>query len=119
MFLYRIWAFPHWHMYSYSSTALLVQLAALLGLLRFMDTGKRTWLLLAGLLFGVGVFCKQDYGAAILVALGSKLAVYARSGPPAARPSFWALGACFLAPAVLVGAEKLLISRYQHEIDLM
>ncbi|MBW1684338.1 MAG: glycosyltransferase family 39 protein [Deltaproteobacteria bacterium] len=108
MFLYRIWAFPHWHMYNYSSTALLVQLAALLGLLRFMDTGKRTWLLLAGLLFGVGVFCKQDYGAAMLVALGSTLAVYARSGPPAARPSFWALGACFLAPAVLVGAATAL-----------
>ena len=40
MFLYRIWAFPHWHMYNYSTTALLVQLAALLGLLRFMDTGQ-------------------------------------------------------------------------------
>jgi hypothetical protein len=108
MFLYRIWAFPHWHMYNYSSTALLVQLAALLGLLRFMDTGKRAWLLLAGLLFGVGVFCKQDYGAATLVALGSTLAVYALSGPPAARPSFWTLSAWFLAPAALVGAATAL-----------
>jgi hypothetical protein len=104
MLLYRIWAFPHWRMYNYSTTALLVQLAALLGLLRFMDTGNRTWLLLAGLLFGVGVSCKQDYGAAALVALGSTLAAYTRSGPPAARPSFWALGAWFLAPAALVGA---------------
>jgi hypothetical protein len=108
MLLYRIWAFPHWQMYNYSSTALLVQLAALLGLLRFMDTGNRSWILLAGLLFGVGVFCKQDYGAATLVALGSTLALYAHSGPPAARPSFWALGAWFLLPAALVGAATAL-----------
>ena len=48
--------------------------------------GQRIWpRLRGGLLFGLGVFCKQDYGAAILVALGSTLAVYARSGPPAER----------------------------------
>jgi hypothetical protein len=104
LFLYRIWAFPHWHMYNYSTTALVVQLMALLALLRFTDTAHRPWLLLAGLLFGIGVFCKQDYGAAALVALTSTLAVYARSGPPAERPSFWSLAVAFLAPAVLVGA---------------
>src|SRR5262245_1980837 len=26
MLLYRVWAFPHWHMYNYSSTAPLLQL---------------------------------------------------------------------------------------------
>src|SRR5262245_7359709 len=103
MLVYRVWAFPHWHMYNYSSTALLLQLAALLALLRSFDSGRRTTLALAGLLFGLGVLCKQDYGAAALLAFGALLAIWVRSSPPEARPRALPLAATFLAPAALVG----------------
>ena len=80
LLLYRLWSFPHWHMYSYSTTALLVLLGALLLLLRFFESGKRRWLALSGLAFGFGVLCKQDYGAAVLLAVCIALPVYARTG---------------------------------------
>ena len=103
MLLYRIWAFPHWHMYSYSTTALLVQLGALLLLLRYTDGGGRGWLYAAGLVFGLGVLCKQDYGAAALLALILTLVVATLSDRTASllRPPVAVLA--FLAPAVLVG----------------
>ena len=103
MLLYRVWAFPHWHMYNYSSTALLFQLAALLAWLRFFDSGRRATLALAGLLFGLGVLCKQDYGAAALVAFAETLGAYVRTSPAGARPRLLPLAAGFLAPAALVG----------------
>jgi hypothetical protein len=103
LLVYRVWAFPHWHMYSYSSTALLFQLAALAALLRFLDSGRRASLGLAGLLFGLGVLCKQDYGAAALAAFAVTLAVGVRTSPAAARPRLLPLAAVFLAPAALAG----------------
>ncbi len=103
LLLYRIWAFPHWHMYSYSTTALLVLLGSTLALLRFTDSERAAWLALSGLLFGLGVLCKQDYGAAALLASATLLAVHARSR---LRPGhgFWMLLVLFLAPASAVGA---------------
>src|SRR5262245_54817922 len=102
MLPYRIWAFPHWHMYSYSSTALLLLFSSLLGVLRSTEGGRRGWLLFAGLLFGLGVACKQDYGAAALVAIGLFLFVAARTAP-APSASFAALFGAFMAPAAAVG----------------
>ncbi|TFG96081.1 MAG: hypothetical protein E4H11_03985, partial [Myxococcales bacterium] len=104
MLVYRVWAFPHWHMYNYSSTALLLQLAVLSLLLRFFDSGRFVTLACAGLLFGVGVLCKQDYGAAALLAFTATIAIAVRSSPAAARPGLGALAAGFLGPAALVGA---------------
>jgi hypothetical protein len=103
MLVYRVWAFPHWHMYNYSSTALLLQLAALLALLRSFDSGRPATLALAGLLFGLGVLCKQDYGAAALVAFGALLVAHVRTAPEPAPASAPRLAATFLAPAALVG----------------
>ena len=102
LLLYRIWSFPHWHMYSYSTTALLVLLGALLLLLRFFESGRRGWLALSGLAFGLGVLCKQDYGAAALLAVCIALPVYARKS--ARREALLPLIGVFLAPAALVGA---------------
>jgi hypothetical protein len=102
MGVYRVWAFPHWHMYSYSSTALLLQLAALLVLLRGFDSGRRATFAAAGLLFGLGVLCKQDYGAAALAAFAATLVAYARTAPEP-RPRLAPLAASFLAPAAAVG----------------
>jgi hypothetical protein len=104
LLLYRVWAFPHWQMYSYSTTALLVLTASLLALVRFLETGDRRVLAVAGLIFGLGVFCKQDYGAATLLAVSFTLVVYARSGPRELRKPLLPLFAAFLGPAALVGA---------------
>jgi len=102
LLLYRVWSFPHWHMYSYSTTALLLLLGSLLLLLRYFETGRRVSLALAGFVFGLGVLCKQDYGAAALLAVCIALPFHARAG--GRREPLLALFATFLAPAALVGA---------------
>jgi hypothetical protein len=104
LLLYRIWAFPHWQMYNYSTTALTVFALTLLALLRFLDSGDRRLLAGAGLLYGLGVFCKQDYGAATLLAIAITLGVHARGGPRELRKPLLPLLATFLGPAALVGA---------------
>jgi hypothetical protein len=104
MLVYRVWVFPHWHMYSYSTTALLLQLAALVTLLRYFESGRRSILTLSGLLFGLGVLCKQDYGAAALVAFAATSAIAVHSSPTEPRPRLWPVAAGFLGPAALVGA---------------
>jgi hypothetical protein len=104
LLLYRVWAFPHWQMYSYSTTALLVLSASLLALVRFLRAGDRRVLAAAGLLFGLGVFCKQDYGAATLLGVGLTLVVYARGGPREFRKPLLPLFGSFLVPAAAVGA---------------
>src|SRR5215469_13986574 len=100
LLLYRVWAFPHWHFYSYSTTGLLVQVAMLLVLLRFFRSGNLHQLALAGFLFGLGVLCKQDYGAAFLLAVSLSLLVYAAH----AQVPRVALFVWFLAPAAVVGS---------------
>ena len=102
LLLYRVWSFPHWHMYSYSTTALLLLLGSLLLLLRHFETGRRVPLALAGFAFGLGVLCKQDYGAAALLAVCIALPFHARGG--GRREPLLALFATFLVPAALVGA---------------
>jgi hypothetical protein len=104
MLVYRVWAFPHWHMYNYSSTALLLQLAVLGLLLRYFDSGRLATLASAGLLFGIGVLCKQDYGAAALLAFAATIAIAVRTSPAAPHPRLWPIAAAFLGPAALVGA---------------
>jgi hypothetical protein len=104
MLLYRIWAFPHWHMFNYSTTALLLLLGALLMVVSVFESGQIRSLGLAGLLFGLGVYCKQDYGAAGLLAIVLSLVVAARIGPAEMRlPLVRSIG-WFLAPAAAVGA---------------
>jgi hypothetical protein len=79
LWLHRAWAFPHWQIYSYSTTALLFQLASLVLLCRHLERGGMGALRGAGLLFGIGVFCKQDYGAAALLAACATLWLAART----------------------------------------
>jgi hypothetical protein len=94
LWLHRAWAFPHWQIYSYSTTALLFQLASLLLLLRYLGDGSLAALRGAGVLFGVGVFCKQDYGAAALLAACATLWAQPRAqGAPLPRRFLEFLGA--------------------------
>ena len=104
MLLYRVWSFPHWQMYSYSTTALLVLSLSLLAFVRFLETGDRRVLAIAGLLLGLGVFCKQDYGAAAFLGMSLTLFVYARSEPREPRKPLPPLFGYFLVPAAAVGA---------------
>jgi hypothetical protein len=83
LFVYRIWAFPHWQMYSYSSTALCLLAVALVLCARFLEGGRAGWLVATGAVAGLGILCKQDYGAAILLALNVVVVIAARAG---ARP---------------------------------
>ena len=104
LWLYRIWCFPHWQIYSYSTTALLVLLASAVSLAVYFERPKRRFLVLSGFLFGLGVLCKQDYGAAALIALLASLALFVFSQPRSGRASFVSVLAHFLWPAMLVGA---------------
>ncbi len=81
LFVYRIWAFPHWQMYSYSSTALCLLAIALVLCARFLAGGGAVWLVATGVAAGLGVLCKQDYGAAVLLALNVVVLVAARTAP--------------------------------------
>ena len=103
LWLYRIWSFPHWQMYSYSTTALLLLVISMWLLLRFFDTDRLRTLAAAGFLFGLGVLCKQDYGAAALAAFLTALIVYGNSVPKPRAHSTSRLLAYFLGPAALVG----------------
>ncbi len=114
MFLgYRVWVFPHWQIYSYSTTSLLIFLISGLLLLSFFQSRDRKRLLLSGLVYGIGVFCKQDYGAAVLLGCGLAMVVFTRTTPSAERPSGAAIGLGFVAPAGLVGALAGLFFWYQ------
>jgi hypothetical protein len=103
LWAYRLWSFPHWQMYSYTTTALLLLTASLALLLAHLASSRRAPLLASGVLFGLGVFCKQDYGAAALLAALVTLAVAARTRAPGS-PGFAKTSALFLAPAAAVGA---------------
>ncbi|MFP6605969.1 MAG: glycosyltransferase family 39 protein [Myxococcota bacterium] len=98
---YRIWAFPHWQIYSYTTTCLLAILAAVHCQLRYFDGRSTVWLATGGLLFGFAVYCKQDYGAAALVAMTAALVVEARRRD--AR--FWKPVSVFVGAGAAVGAS--------------
>ncbi|MDH4017781.1 MAG: glycosyltransferase family 39 protein, partial [Actinomycetota bacterium] len=104
MLLYRIWAFPHWQIYSYSTTCLLLVVVCLLLLLRFFDTGEVKRLGIAGFVFGLAVLAKQDYSAAFMLAAVPMLFVWNGTAPPSRRLTTGALLGWFYGPAAVVGA---------------
>ncbi|HWP66550.1 MAG TPA: hypothetical protein VNO26_11610, partial [Candidatus Limnocylindria bacterium] len=106
---YRIWAFPHWHVYSYSSLAVTLLALATLVVATAGLRPARWRLLGAGLLAGATVLSKQDYGLACTGALGLylllRLAVYPEE-PDRLRRSFqdglvFGLGAALVVGPVL------------------
>src|SRR3989442_11613208 len=94
----RIWAFPHWHIMSYSSLAATLLPAALVLALRHVATGSRAAVLASGALIGAAILCKQDYGAGVGGALGLFLA---------ARPLLGRGG--FLAAALYAAGGALVV----------
>src|SRR5262249_26542861 len=66
---YRMWAFPHWHIFNYSPLAATLLLLATACVLAFLRTGRTPLVVAAGLLAGAAVLSKQDYGLAVTAAL--------------------------------------------------
>jgi hypothetical protein len=113
LLLYRIWVFPHWQMYSYSTTSLVVLAWALLGVVFFFETGRRWVLALAGLATGLGVLCKQDYGAAGWVAMNAVLLIFVLTARRDGPQSHWRLLGWYNLPALTVGAATALHFAHQ------
>jgi hypothetical protein len=108
IFLYRIWAFPHWHMYSYSSMAQCLLAASLVAMLRFFASDDRRILALAGFGTGLAVFCKQDYGVAGLLAFNATLLIRHATAPRESNARGLASFVAYNTPAVAVGAAVAL-----------
>jgi hypothetical protein len=83
LLVYRIWAFPHWQIYSYSSLAVVAITAATAILMDARD--RRGALLAAGALIGLATLSKQDYGLTVGAMLGLFLLVRPLLAPVAAR----------------------------------
>ncbi len=75
MMMCTVWAFPAWTMAFYSPFSVLFALAALERLLVFRASREHRDLLLTGLLLGLAIVFKQNYGTFALV--GSCLALFA------------------------------------------
>jgi hypothetical protein len=109
---YRVWAFPHWHVYSYSTVAATALTAAVALVFAHLRSGTRRSVLAAGALAGAGILCKQDYGLAVSGAVGLFLLarpLLRRTHGRSAAP-FFALGAALVlgpAAAALAGAGAL------------
>lgn len=111
---YRVWAFPHWHMLSYSSFAMAGIVAACWLAGEAIGRGGNGLLLVAGGVCGVAVFSKQDSGLASLGCLGLALLAIRRTHPPLARAPFaFALG------ALLVGSVGCVLFAWQGFLAAM
>lgn len=104
LLLYKVWVFPHWQMYSYSTNAQLLLAGAVLGVVSFHASQRLATLAGAGLLVGLAIFTKQDYGAAGLLALNGALVLSLATAPAraGARGTLRVLAA-FDGPVLAVG----------------
>ena len=81
---YRIWAFPHWQFYGYALMA--ATLATISFALVVRSGANRTGsLLLAGIVAGAAILCKQDYGGATSLTTGLALLLLPWLHPDAPR----------------------------------
>jgi hypothetical protein len=104
IFLYKLWVFPHWLMYSYSTTAQCLLAGALLLVVRHCEDPSPWRAIGAGLLTGLAVLCKQDYGVAGLLAFNVALLLAAHTNPHSERPRHLRALAWYNGPAVAIGA---------------
>ena len=101
---YRVWAFPHWQIYSYSLvSAVFVTMAAALVCV-YRRKGGLGFLVLAGLCAGGGIMSKQNYGLAVTGALGLALLIMPWLSPQG-RPS-WGKA---LGPGATLGLAALAV----------
>src|SRR5438552_17401486 len=92
---YRIWAFPHWQIVSYSSLSATFLAGAVVLVLGAHALG-------AGACVGAAVLCNQDYRLGVGAALGLPILLApARTGTFPRPPAFAGSAALVLAPAPL------------------
>jgi hypothetical protein len=103
IFLYKLWAFPHWLMYSYSTTAQCLLAAALLLVVRHCEDPRPWRAGGAGLLTALAVLCKQDYGVAGLLAFNAALLLTEYTDARGERPRRLKALAWYNGPALAVG----------------
>lgn len=72
---YRVWAYPHWQMLSYSTLAVMLALLATWILGEGLARARGWRFVLAGAVAGAVVLAKQDSGAMTVAALGAALLV--------------------------------------------
>jgi len=108
LFVYRVWAFPHWHMYSYSTTSLCLLAGALVCVMRYFEKDDVRWLGATGLAAGLAVFCKQDYGVGGLVALNFAVLLECTSPRAGSRKPLLRHLAWLNGPAAAVGVATAL-----------
>lgn len=101
---YRIWAFPHWQVYSYSSLAMTLLAVATAVLAAGGARPRAVRVLAAGVLAGGAILSKQDYGVACTGALGLYLLV--RGLPSLAGAGGWRGG---VRDGVLFGGGAALV----------
>ena len=98
---YRMWAFPHWHMVSYSTFAIFFATLAVTLLVSGLPAPGRSRLVATGLLGGLSLLCKQDSGLTSLAALATAVLLFpARAGRTAGFVAFTAGAAAVCLPAV-------------------
>jgi hypothetical protein len=85
---YRIWAFPHWHMLSYTPLAITCLMGAVTILASDIRRPHKVKPLFAGLAVGLGITFKQDCTAVTLGALGLFVLLTPPKPVPRWRPAF-------------------------------
>lgn len=105
---YRVWAFPHWQIYSYSMVAATLAVVATAIACRALATGSRTVLLLAGVVAGAAIMSKQDYGGSVALMLTVALAVL----PWLERPRPASIGSWLARPFTFMLGGALVVLPY-------
>ena len=82
--MYRVWAFPHWQMVSYSTLAVVLALVTTWVLGEALGSGNLWTFLVAGMVAGAAIVAKQDSGGATAVALSAAI-LLSRPDAPGTR----------------------------------
>ncbi len=102
LLVYRIAAFPHWQIYSYSLVAATLVTSAVALTFRAWRRQSPPLFALAGMIAGMGALCKQDYGLAIIGTLGLALLL-----APLVEPGRPRTARSWLQPPLLLGLGAL------------
>ncbi len=101
---YRVWAFPHWHIYSYSLVSAVCLTTSVALVCVYRRTRSLAPIVLAGLFAGVGIMSKQNYGLAVTGSLGLALLVFPWLDPDR-KPGFFRT----LVPGATLGLAALAV----------
>ncbi len=118
---YRVWAFPHWHIYSYSLVSAVFMTTAVALACVYRRTRGLEFLVVAGLCAGVGIMSKQNYGLAVTGSLGLALLIFPWLDPKKPAGFFRALipGATLGLATLAIIVPSILWFASQGALDAM